>query len=75
MPFGILPAPEIFQKKLHEAIHDLRYVRALADDVLICDCGETVHEAMRVHNENLKAFLQRMCERGVKLNGKKGQTV
>lgn len=71
MPFGISPAPEIFQKKLHEAIHGLRNVRALADDVLIFGCGETAQEAMRDHNENLKAFLQRMQERGVKLNGEK----
>lgn len=34
MPFGISPAPEIFQKKLHEAIHGLRNVRAFAVDVL-----------------------------------------
>ncbi|XP_065073526.1 uncharacterized protein K02A2.6-like [Ochlerotatus camptorhynchus] len=71
MPFGISPAPEIFQKKLHETIHGLRNVRALADDVLIYGCGETEQEAMRDHNANLKAFLQRMHERGVKLNSEK----
>ncbi|KXJ69880.1 hypothetical protein RP20_CCG025541 [Aedes albopictus] len=71
MPFGISPAPEIFQKKLHEAINGLRNVKALADDVLIYGCGETLEEAIHDHDANLDAFLKRMQERGVKLNGDK----
>lgn len=68
MPFGISPAPEIFQRKLHEAVHGLKGVRALADDILIFGCGETVQEAMRDHNRNLQAFMERMVARNIKLN-------
>lgn len=66
MPFGISPAPEIFQRKLHEAVHGLKGVRALADDILIFGCGATVEETMADHNQNLQSF--RMVAKNVKLN-------
>lgn len=68
MPFGISPAPEIFQQKLHGAVHGLKGVRALADDVLIFGSGESTEEAMIDHNRNLQAFLERMAAKNVKLN-------
>ncbi|XP_062699497.1 uncharacterized protein K02A2.6-like [Aedes albopictus] len=68
MPFGTSPAPEIFQKKLHEVLHGLRGVRALADDMLIFGCGDTVEEAVLDHNRCLEAFLQRVKQQNIKLN-------
>lgn len=68
MPFGISPAPEIFQKKLHEALHGLRGVRALADDILIFGSGETLEEAMIDHNCCLEAFFDRVKQQNIKLN-------
>lgn len=68
MPFGISPAPEIFQRKLHEAVEGLNGVRVLADDVLIFGCGDSNEEALRDHNNNLNNFLKRMSETNIKLN-------
>lgn len=71
MPFGISPAPEIFQKKLHETLHGLRGVRALADDILIFGCGDTTEKAMIDHNRNLELLLTRMKQHNMKLNSEK----
>lgn len=68
MPFGISPAPEIFQRKLHEVTSGLKGVRVLADDVVIFGCGNTLEEALTDHNLNLDAFLRHMSEKNVKLN-------
>ncbi|XP_062541083.1 uncharacterized protein K02A2.6-like [Armigeres subalbatus] len=68
MPFGISPAPEIFQKKLHEALHGLRGVRALADDILIFGCGDTIEEAVLDHNRCLEALFIRVKQQNIKLN-------
>ncbi|XP_053686301.1 uncharacterized protein LOC128735842 [Sabethes cyaneus] len=71
MPFGISPAPEIFQHKLQEAVDGLKGVRALADDVIIFGCGDTIKEAYSDHNKNLQSFLLRMRDKNVKLNKNK----
>ncbi|XP_053686467.1 uncharacterized protein LOC128736007 [Sabethes cyaneus] len=71
MPFGISPAPEIFQHKLQEAVDGLKGVRALADDVIIFGCGDTMKEAYSDHNKNLQSFLLRMRDKNVKLNKNK----
>ena len=45
MPFGISSAPEIWQRKMHEAIEGLQGVEVIADDFLVCGFGDTVDEA------------------------------
>ena len=45
MPFGITPAPEIFQMKLDQNLEGLKGVFKIADDILITGQGETEREA------------------------------
>ncbi|XP_055527066.1 uncharacterized protein K02A2.6-like [Wyeomyia smithii] len=68
LPFGIAPAPEIFQLKLQEVIHGLKGVECIADDLLVYGVGETFEEALINHNENLDKLLQRLEQNNVKLN-------
>ena len=72
MPFGITPAPEIFQMKLDQTLEGLKGVFKIADDIiLITGQGETEREADEDHNRNLKSLLDRCRERNIKLNKKK----
>ena len=71
LPFGICVASEIFQKRLHEAMDRLDGLLTVHDDMVVYGEGETKEEAMADHDKNLKAFLQRCREQGVKLNKKK----
>lgn len=68
MPMGISPAPEIFQRKLMQALEGLPGVYVIADDVLITGEGNTQEKANENHNENLRCFLQRCREKDIKLN-------
>ena len=71
MPMGISPAPEIFQRKLTQALEDLPGLYIIADDVLITGQGETQEAAERDHDEKLRLLLTRCREKGIKLNGDK----
>ena len=71
MPFGISSAPEIWQRKMHEAIEGLQGVDVIADDFLVCGFGDTVDEAVKNHDQNLTAFLQRCRELNLTLNFQK----
>ena len=68
MPFGISPAPEEFQRGLDQALAGLNGCKAIADDFLVFGCGANDDEAVKDHDENLIALLQRCREKGVKLN-------
>ena len=50
MPFGILPASEIFQLCLHEAVEGLDGVYAIADDILVAGTGDTLKNAVADHD-------------------------
>ena len=65
--FGISSAPEVFQRRMHELIEGLNGTEVVADDFTVAGFGDTLEEAVRDHNKNLVAFLQRCTERGVKL--------
>jgi len=71
MPFGISPAPEIFQARMHSALSGLKGIACTADDILCYGSGETIEEATIDHNLNLRALLQRCREKGIKLNSRK----
>ena len=58
MPFGISYAPEIWQRKMHEAIEGLQGVEVIGDDFLVCGFGDTVDEAAKDHDQNLTALIQ-----------------
>ena len=68
MPFGISSAPEVWQRKMHEAIEGLLGVEVIADDFLVCGFGDTVDEAVKDHDQNLTAFLQGCRELNLTLN-------
>ena len=64
MPFGISSAPEEWQRRMHEIREGLPGIEVIADDFLVIGAGETMAEAQRNHDENLKKFLQRAKEKG-----------
>ena len=42
IPFGISPASEIFQLRLHKAVAGLEGTHAIADDILVGGIGDTM---------------------------------
>ena len=60
MLFGILTAPEEFQRRQHELFEGLPGVTVIADDILVYGSGDTVenaaadHDQKRARNCNLK---------------------
>lgn len=73
LPFGIAPAPEIFQARLDAAIAGLEGVSTIVDDMVIWGAGETIEQAEEHHDRNLAALMQRCRERNIKLNPDKFQ--
>ncbi|XP_055612508.1 uncharacterized protein K02A2.6-like [Uranotaenia lowii] len=71
LPFGIAPAPEIFQMRLQEVIQGLNGVECIADDLLVYGTGDTLEEALINHNRCLETLLNRLAEHNVKLNKSK----
>jgi len=71
MPQGISSAPEEYQRRQYEAIRDLKGVEVIADDTLVFGSGDTIEEAMKDHDMNLKALLQRAREMNLKFNQSK----
>lgn len=71
LPFGIAPAPEIFQIKLQEVIDGLDGVECIADDLLIYGIGDTIEEALTNHNTCLEKLLCRLEHHNMKLNKSK----
>ena len=65
MSFGILTAPEEFQRRLSSALKGLKGASVVADDTLIYGKDQTEHD------NNLRKFLKRARECGLKLNKKK----
>ena len=54
MPFGISPAPEVFQMKLHQNLEGLPGIFTIADDILTTGQGDTVQEAEEDHDRKFK---------------------
>ena len=71
MPFGIAPAPEIFQLKLQTAIGGLKGVFPIVDDILIVGEGSTDEEASTDHGYKLQQFLGRCRQTRIQLNQQK----
>lgn len=71
--FGITPAPEIYQARMHQIIEGLKGVASIADDMLVYGCGDTDEEALRDHDKNMIALLNRCRERDLHLNKDKLQ--
>ena len=73
LPFGPSVGPEIFYKRLFVTLVGLPGLVALADDVLVFGRGPTGEEAQKDHDGNLKAFLYRCLETGIKLSKDKAK--
>ena len=71
MPFGIRSAPEIFQRKMNELIEGLKGVEVIADDFVVVGYGASSEAAVKDHDRNLVAFLERYDTRGVRMNADK----
>ncbi|CAM4713618.1 unnamed protein product [Leuciscus chuanchicus] len=71
MPMGISPAPEVFQRKLTQALDDLPGLYIIADDVLITGQGESQEAAEQDHDRKLRLFLHRCRQQNIKLNAEK----
>lgn len=71
--FGISPAPEIFQARMHQLLEGLKGVACIADDILVYGCGDTIEEAQVDHDDNMIALLNRCRLRDLHLNKRKLQ--
>ena len=65
LPFGIISAPEHFQRRMSVVLRNLEGVVCLIDDILVH--GKTQQE----HDERLYAVLERLAEVGLTLNKEK----
>lgn len=73
LPFGVSPAAEIFQSRIHAALAGLDGVACIADDILVYGCGETVAEADIDHDINMIKLLDRCKEKNLHINLEKLQ--
>ena len=71
MPFGISPAPKIFQQRFDQNLEGLKGIFKIVDDILITGSGATEVEAEIDHDRNLLKLVQRCRERNIKLNSDK----
>ena len=71
MPFGISSAPEEYQRRQDQILEGLNGVKSVADDILVYGKGDTIEEATKDHNENLKCLMQRCQDKGLKINKQK----
>ena len=61
-------SPEIFQKRIHQALDGLPGLHDVHDDMVIYGIGDTDKQADVDHQRNLDRFLQRCRQKGIKLN-------
>ena len=71
LPFGLKVSGEIFQKRLNEALSDLKGVICIADDIVVAGCGKTAEDAERDHDVKLNKLQERCSQREIKLNEEK----
>ena len=65
LSFGVSSAAEVFQNAICQALHGLRGVKNLSDDIIIYGASQSEHD------ENLRALFQRLKESGLTLNREK----
>ena len=72
MPFGIATsARRVSAPTTHEVLEGLPGIYVIADDILVTGQGESKEEALKDHDRNLVALLERAREVNLKLNRKK----
>ena len=65
LPFGIMTAPEIFQRTMNQIFEGFEGVEVIMDDILVWGENE------KQHDERLERVLQCIQERNIKLNPQK----
>ena len=65
MPFGIVSAPEVFQRNLAQTFEDIEGCEVIVDDFLVWGKDETEH------NERLKKVIERAAEVDLRFNKEK----
>ena len=63
---GLCNSPDIFQEKMNELFHDLEYVRAYIDDLLIIS-----NSSFQDHLNKVKIVLNKLKAAGFKINAEK----
>lgn len=71
LPFGIKTAPEEYQRRIHESLHNLNCIEDIVHDILCVGEGDTYENAVADHDKSLIALLKRCREKNIKLNTKK----
>lgn len=66
LPMGLCNSPDIFQERMSTLISDLEYCRAYIDDLLIISKG-----GWDQHLAHLETILQRLQQKGLKINANK----
>lgn len=54
--FGVLMAPEVYQRKQHELLASLKGMEPIADDILVVGCGDTNEKAKSNRDGKLLAL-------------------
>ena len=65
---------EIFQRKIDEALGNLKGVFNIVDEIIVVGCGSTDAKAADDNQRNLSDTLERCSERNIILNEEKQQT-
>ena len=68
-----LTAPEEYQRRIYESLQGLKGIEDIVDDILCVGEGDTYESAVKDHERNLIALLERCRENNIKLNSKKLQ--
>ena len=66
LPMGIVGVPDIFQEQTSNLFHDIEFVRAYLDDLLVITKGKCEE-----HPKRLDTILQRLQEVGLRVNAEK----
>ena len=66
LPMGLSNSPDIFQEKMNKLLHDLEFVRAYIDDLLI-----VTNETFQDHLDKLDRVLTRLSRAGLEINATK----
>ncbi len=66
LPMGLCNSPDIFQEKMSSLMADLEFVRVYIDDLLVIGKGSWID-----HLEQLETVLQRLKEKGLRINARK----
>ena len=71
LPFGIKTAPQEYQRRIQESLHNLNCIEDIVHDILCVGEGDTYENAVEDHDKSLIALLKRCREKNIKLNTKK----